>query len=275
MARTLTRAQLKVRMLRALSGLSQEDFERSTQVPNIGGMEKGDRHPTAVQIARMCEVLNITTDDSEMLIQDYEARVARYKAAGAAGPEPPLALPAKTPGIAAIVEEAEIRLGRAGEEHAAARAAEREQARGPWERLKKLESFDEMVLVARSAKEFQTWAVVELICDETREMVGAASDGNRGDRDDRDVAERARNLAELAVEISGRIRAVDSWRTRLRGYAMAHLANAQSAAGDVDTARETMEEAERLWESGQDPEQILDPGRFHDLEAAISFSDAN
>jgi len=269
MARTLTRAQLKVRMLRALSGLSQEDFERSTQVPNIGGMEKGDRHPTAVQIARMCEVLNITTDDSEMLLQDYEARVARYKASGATGSEPPLTMPAKTPGIAAIVEEAEIRLGRAGEEHAAARAAEREQARGPWERLKKLESFDEMVLVARSAKEFQTWAVVELICDETREMVSAAGGG------DRDSAERARNLAELAVEISGRIRAVDAWRTRLRGYAMAHLANAQSAAGDVDTARETMEEAERLWESGQDPEQILDPGRFHDLEASISFSDAN
>jgi transcriptional regulator with XRE-family HTH domain len=253
-----------VRLLRALSGLSQEEFQRSTQVDNIAGMESGQRHPTAAQISRMCEVLSITTDDCEMLFQDYEARVARYKAAGANGPEPPLTMPAKAPGLAAILEEAEIRLGRAGEEHAAARAAEREQARGPWERLKKLESFDEMVLVARSAKEFQTWAVVELICDETRQMVASSDD-----------PERARNLAELAVEISGRIRAVDSWRTRLRGYAMAHLANAQSAAGDVDTARETMEEAERLWDSGQDPEQILDPGRFHDLESAISFSDAN
>lgn len=261
MARTLTRAQLKVRLLRALSGLSQEEFERLTQVANIAGLENGTRHPTAAQIARLCEAVGISTEDCETLFQDYEARVARYKASGASGQEPPLTVPASVPSIAALLEEAEARLGRAGEERAATRAAEREQARGPWERLNNLESFDEMVLVARSSKELQTWAVVELICNESARV---ATEGD---------TERARNLAELAVEISGRIRAVDSWRTRLRGFAMAHLANALSASGSVDAARETMEEAERLWESGQDPEQILDPGRFLDLEAAISLAD--
>lgn len=266
MARSLTRAQLKVRLLRALSGLSQEEFERSTQVENIAGMENGQRHPTAVQIARMCESLSLSAEDCETLLQDYEARVARHKAGGSSGPEPPLAVPGKAPSIAAILEEAEARLGRAGEEKAATRAAEREQARGPWERLRKLESFDEMVLVARSSKELQTWAVVELICDESARMAAAG---------DRESGERARNLAELAVEVAGRIRATDAWRTRVRGFAMAHLANALHAVGESDAARETMEEAERLWESGQDPEQILDPGRFHDLGSAISFSDAN
>ena len=263
MARTLTRAQLKVRLLRALSGLSQEEFERSTQVANLAGMENGTRHPTAAQIARLCETVGITPEDCETLFQDYEARVARYKASGAAGPEPPLTVPTRVPSIAAMLEEAEARLGRAGEERAATRAAEREQARGPWERLKNLESFDEMVLVARSSKELQTWAVVELICNESARV---AADGD---------AERARNLAELAVEIAGRIRATDAWRTRVRGFAMAHLAHALQASGEGDAARETMEEAERLWESGQDPEQVLDQGRFHDLEAAISFSDVS
>ena len=266
MARSLTRAQLKVRMLRALSGQSQEEFERSTQVDNIAGMENGQRHPTAVQIARMCETLQIGPEDCETLLQDYEARVARHQAAkagsGSAGPEPPLVVPASAPSIAAMLEEAEERLGRAGEERAATRAAEREQARGPWERLKKLESFDEMVLVARSSKELQTWAVVELICEESARVASG------------DDPERARNLAELAVEVAGRIRATDAWRQRVRGFAMAHLANALHAAGESDAAREPMEEAERLWESGQDPEQILDPGRFLDLEASISLSDA-
>jgi transcriptional regulator with XRE-family HTH domain len=273
MARSLTRAQLKVRMLRALSGLSQEELERSAQVDNIAGMENGQRHPTAVQIARICETLQISPEDCETLLQDYEARVARHQAAkagsGSAGPEPPLVVSkGSVPSIAAMLEEAEERLGRAGEERAATRAAEREQARGPWERLQKLGSFDEMVLVARSSKELQTWAVVELICDESARMAGSAGSAGSGDR------ERARNLAELAVEVAGRIRATDAWRQRVRGFAMAHLANALHAAGENDAARETMEEAERLWDSGQDPEQILDPGRFLDLEASISLSDA-
>jgi transcriptional regulator with XRE-family HTH domain len=261
MARTLTRAQLKVRMLRALSGLSQEEFERETQVENIAGLESGLRHPTAAQIARMCDSLHITPEDCETLFQDYEARTA--KGGASAGVEP-LRVPGGVPSIAAILEEAEARISQAGEERVATRTAEREQARGPWERLKGLGSFDEMVLVARSAKELQTWAVVELICEESARA--AASD---------ESTEHARNLAELAVEIAGRIRASEGWRQRVRGFAMAHLANALKSAGNLDAARETMEEAERLWESGQDPEQILDPGRFLGLEASITLSDAN
>jgi hypothetical protein len=248
-------------MLRALSGLPQEDFERSTQVENIGKLENGTRHPTAAEIARMCETLGITTEDCEILFQDYEARVAEYKASGAVGPEPP-AVSGTLSEIGKLIEEAQARLERAGEERAAGRAGEREQARGPWERLRKLESFDEMVLVARSSKELQTWAVVELICNESARV--APED-----------PERARNLAELAVEIAGRIRATEGWRTRVRGFSMAHLATALHAAGQSDAARETMEEAERLWDAGQDPEEILDPGRFHDLVSAISFSDVS
>lgn len=262
MARTHTRAQLKVRMLRAFSGLSQEEFERETQVDNIAGMESGLRHPTAAQIARMCDSLNITPEGCETLFQDYEARVAKGRVISTL-PEPLRTPGGGMPSMAAILEEAEARLGRSGEERAANRTAEREQARGPWERLKGLGSFDEMVLVARSAKELQTWAVVELICEESaRAAASAESTGY------------ARNLAELAVEIAGRIRASEGWRLRVRGFAMAHLANALKSAGNLDAARETMEEAERLWESGQDPEQILDPGRFLDLEASITLSDA-
>jgi hypothetical protein len=156
-----------------------------------------------------------------------------------------------------LLEEAEGRLGRVDEERVETRAAERAAAKGPWERLRNLGSFDEMVLVARSSKELQTWAVVELICQESSE---ARKPGD---------AARARDLAELAVEIAGRIRAAEPWRLRVRGYAMAHLAVAISAVGNDEAARETMEEAERLWDSGQDPEKILGNGIFLDLEASL------
>lgn len=258
-----TRAQLKVRMLRAVSGVSQEEFERATGVPNIAGMESGARHPTAAQIARMCELVNITPDDCETLLQDYEARVARHKAEGGFGTEPPFMVPGSIPSIARLLEEAEVRLGQISEEKIAARAAERAAAKGPWERLKKLGSFDEMVLVARSSKELQTWAVVELICNESSHAAAV------------DDAQQARNLGELALEIAGRIRAPESWRLRVRGFAMAHVAFALHIGGQEDLARETMEEAERLWEAGVDPEKVLDQGKFHDLESTISPNDLN
>ena len=261
MARNLTRAQLKVRMLRALSGLSQEEFEQATEVPNIAGMENGARHPTAAQIARMCQFVNITPEDCETLLQDYEARVARHKAEGGPGSEPPFMVPAEIPSIAQLLEEAEVRLGRAGEERVAIRAAERAAAKGPWERLRNLGSFDEMVLVARSSKELQTWAVVELICNESTQA--AVEDPGL-----------ARNLAELAVEIAGRIRAAETWRLRVRGFAMAHLAYALHCEEKEDAAREMMEEAQRLWDAGLDPEQILDQGKFLDLESSIISADS-
>jgi transcriptional regulator with XRE-family HTH domain len=260
MARNLTRAQVKVRMLRALSGISQEEFERATEVPNIAGMENGSRHPTAAQIARMCQFLDITPEDCEKLLQDYETRVAQHRAEGGRpGTEPPFMVPGSIPSIARLLEEAEMRLGLVSEEKVAIRAAERRAAKGPWERLRNLGSFDEMVLVARSAKELQTWAVVELICQESTNASTLEP-------------ELARNLSELAVEIAGRIRAPESWRLRVRGFAMAHLAFALHCEEKEEPAREMMDEAQRLWEAGLDPEQILDEGKFLDLESSINTS---
>jgi transcriptional regulator with XRE-family HTH domain len=256
MARTHhTRAQLKVRMLRALSGLSQEEFERETQVDNIAGMEKGTHHPTAAQIARMCITLKITPEQCEALLQDYEARVARHGAAASLpGPERREMAPPAAPSLEATIDEYEERISRSGEGRDAARNAERERARESWGRLSRLESFDEMVLLARTAREYQTWAVVELLCDES---------ARAGD------VERARDLAALAVEIAGRIGAPEGWRRRVLAFAMAHLASAQAAAGDLEAARGGFEEAERLWDSGEDPESVLDSGRFLDLVEAL------
>lgn len=262
MARTHhTRAQLKVRMLRALSGLSQEEFGRMTQVDNIAGMESGARPPTAQQIARMCASLNITPEHCETLLQEYEARGSRERAAaGSARPERQEfpGFPGKSaPSLEATIDEYETRIGRAGEVRDATRVAERERARESWGRLKRLESFDEMVLVARTAREYQTWAVVELLCEESGLEV------------ERENPERARDLAALAVEIAGRIGAPEGWRRRVLAFATAHLASAQAAAGDLESARGGFEEAERLWESGEDPENVLDAGRFLDLVEAL------
>jgi hypothetical protein len=263
MSRTLalTRAQIKVRMLRALSGHSQEEFERETQVDNIAGMENGLRPPSASQIARMCSSVDLAPEDIETVLQSYEACVVRNR--GEADPPAPLrrAELERADSMTAILDDFEARI-QANEKERPARlaadlAVERERARASWERVKGL-GFDEIVLVARSAREYQTWALVELICNESVRMVSSS-------------AERARDLAGLAVEIAGRVRLSPGWHRRILGFAKAHLASAQNAAGDGDTARETMEEAERLWDSGEDESRILDADRFFDLEASISL----
>lgn len=259
MTRTLTRGQLKTRLLRALSGLSQEDFERETEVENIAGIENGLRHVTPGQVARMCQITRITPEGCEMLIQEYEARVARVarsrEAEMAAKPERrPVPEPTS---MAGIIEEFEARMSRHGEERSARRAAERELARNNWERVKGL-SFADVALLARSAREFKSWALVELVCDES---VRAGEQG---------FAERAQDLAGLAVEIAGHVRGSESWCRCLRGFALAHLASAENAAGDPGAARETLAEAERLWESGENPDQVLDADRFLSLKASLT-----
>lgn len=259
MTGTLTRNQLKARVLRALSGLSQEDFEHRTRVECIGHIESGWRHLTAEHVARMCASAGLTPEGCETLIQEYEAEVARVarSRAGEVQPRPerrPVPEPAMS--IAGIIEEFEARMSRRGEERSEKRAAEREQARDSWERVQGL-GFGDVALLARTSREYRSWALVELICGESVEA------GQQG------FAERARDLAGLAVEIAGHVRASERWSLRLRGFALAHLAKAQHAAGDPGTARKTFAEAERLWKSGANPDQILDESRFAALKAAL------
>ncbi|MES1242032.1 MAG: hypothetical protein ABUT39_10470 [Acidobacteriota bacterium] len=255
MARTLTRSQLKARVLRALSGLPQEEFERETQVENIAGIESGSRRLGADQVARMCPSAGLTPEGCEALIREYEALAVH----GAETSHPPPSRrerwtnPEHAAGIAAIIEAAETRIGRIGEERSAMRAAEREQARGSWERAQGL-SFDDVALLARASREYQSWALVERVCDES---LISLIPGEQG-------------LAELAVEIAGRVRGSEGWCRRIRGFALAHLAKARRAAGDPGAARETLAEAERLWKSGEDPDQVLDAGRFRSLKASAT-----
>ena len=57
-------------------------------------------------------------------------------------------------------------------------------------------------------------------------------------------------LAELAVRLALRVPGEDGWRARLRGYALAHLAQARFAQGDLDGGIEAFHEAQRLWDEG-------------------------
>lgn len=133
---------------------------------------------------------------------------------------------------------------------------DRAEARDAWTRLRAVESLRELALAVRVAREHHRWALVELLCDESERA--ASKD-----------AGRARDLAFAAVRIARGLRAREGWRRRLLGFAAAHLANALRVAGHLVRAERVLAAARRLWESGEDPDQLLDPGRLFDLEASL------
>jgi transcriptional regulator with XRE-family HTH domain len=111
--------------------------------------------------------------------------------------------------------------------------------------------------LVESAGEYQSWALCERLCAESERA--AAAD-----------ARRAVELAELAVRVAGRVPGEESWRSRLQGYAWAHLGNARRVASDLPGAEEAFAKARPLWESGAagDP-GLLSEGQVLDLEASL------
>jgi tetratricopeptide (TPR) repeat protein len=135
-------------------------------------------------------------------------------------------------------------------------AADRQLARGAWERLKRRPAAERRSLV-RKAREFRGWAVCESACEES---LKAAPDS----------AARALEHAGLAVEIARCAIGEDLFRRRLQGYAEAHLGNARRVHGDLRGADEAFGRARALWQAGApgDP-GLLNEALVLGLEASL------
>ena len=109
----------------------------------------------------------------------------------------------------------------------------------------------------RQRPELQTAGFCELLCEESIRAAG-------------DSAQRARHLAQLAVEVAERVRGEEGWRQRTLGYAWAHLGSAIRVGGDLPAADATVERAAELWQVGAyaDP-GLLNQARVLHIEAAL------
>lgn len=132
----------------------------------------------------------------------------------------------------------------------------RAQARVLWERMKGQPSTRRRLLV-ESSQEFRNWALCELVCEKSLEAAA-------------DRADRALDLAGLAVRISELSPGEMAWRKRLQGYALAHLANARRVSGDLPAADEAFARARSLWEGGAgNDEGFLDEALISGMEASL------
>lgn len=82
---------------------------------------------------------------------------------------------------------------------------------------------------------------------------------------------RAGHLAELAVAAAARAAGTEGFRSRLRGFAGVHLANAWRVAGrDLPAAADSFERAKADWNAGTDHDAgLLNASRVLGLEASM------
>ncbi len=135
--------------------------------------------------------------------------------------------------------------------------ASREAAPVAWKAFSACPEVSRLELV-RQVAEFQTAGFCELLCEES---LAAASDS----------ASRARQLAQLAEATAELAEGGQAFRSRLRGYAGAHLANAERVAGrDLPAAEETLERALAAWDAGDGADSgLLNAARVCGLTASL------
>ncbi len=246
----LTLRQLLVRLVRALSGMSQKAFGESTQVdPKMLALyEVGDRDPSNETVQRLTEGVGLTVPAAEEVLRfaDTLRRPKRRTGLGASD---------LFPQLEALGTRFLERLLRLPPPVPLPRAADRQSVEELWAQLKGL-SEDQQVAVVRVGREFQTWALAERYCAESEIEASRQID-------------RAASLARLAQEIADRVPGSEGWSLRITGYVAAHAPNVTRVAGDLRAARAGFEKAKQRWLAGSDPGGLLDPGRLLDLEASL------
>jgi transcriptional regulator with XRE-family HTH domain len=138
----------------------------------------------------------------------------------------------------------------------AAAAAARERAAAIWEGLRELAAGPRAALLAAEPG-LVDWSLVELLCERS---VDAAAD----------TAERAVELAGLAVQAALLAPGEPAWCARMEGWARFFLANARRVQGRLDRARAEMDRARERWRAGEavDPFPFAE-WRLLDLEASL------
>jgi tetratricopeptide (TPR) repeat protein len=133
---------------------------------------------------------------------------------------------------------------------------DRQAAQGSLARLLRRTPAERRTLI-RKTQEYRSWAVSELACAESLKAAPHSAD-------------RAQELAELAVEVAQQAAGDPLLRKRTEGYAGAHLGNSKRVHGKLQESDETFARAIPLWKAGA----LGDPGLFNEarvlgLEASL------
>jgi transcriptional regulator with XRE-family HTH domain len=132
----------------------------------------------------------------------------------------------------------------------------RRRAPDLWARLYPLPAAERRVLV-ENGEEFHSWALCELVCEESARAAA-------------DRADRALELAQLALRIARHVAGDDACRAQVQGHAWGFVGNARRVANDFAGADKAFTRSKQLSQAGAaaDP-PLLDSSRLLDLEASL------
>lgn len=140
--------------------------------------------------------------------------------------------------------------------HGAIGLVEKQLAAELWARLRPLTPAERQFQVEADLL-YHRWGLAVFLAHESAD---AAADDHG----------RARELAQLAAEIAGRLQGGEPWPSRVQGYVGAFLGNAQRVGGELPAAARTLIRARHLWEAGATADPgLLDESRFLSLEASL------
>ncbi|HYG63461.1 MAG TPA: helix-turn-helix transcriptional regulator, partial [Thermoanaerobaculia bacterium] len=250
----MTRRQELARLLRALSGKTQEDFAEAigSHPSLIGLIEIGRADPGDTVLRTMARAAGLDLADARLLLDEHE-RLARFRRQRLNGEVDLMsALPER---LRDHLSAALRRLWTLPRPVPLPCTGDREKAHEQWRLLEAVPATLRQA-VTRADKELWNWALCELLCEQSEKAAGRS-------------VEEAAGLAQLAEEIASLVRGPEGFCRRLQGYTAAHRSNVHRVAGELKPARVALERAKALWHSGDDPFGLFDPGRLLDLEASL------
>lgn len=137
--------------------------------------------------------------------------------------------------------------------------ADRAPAQALWDRIRALPRARQLGELRR-APAGGLWALCEVLCLESQSQ--CAHDPAAGAA-----------LAELALKVAERVAGEAAWRTKVRGLALAHMANALRAQGDFPAAERAFLSADRCWKTGEAARNgLLEEGLLFALKASLRRS---
>ena len=248
----MRRENLKARLLRALSGKTQEQFAQEIGVhPSlVAQIELGLFTPRPELLARLAESAALGPEDAEEILRVAETLGRERQRRGR---EEGLDLLGES--VRDLLSRTQRRLLTLPAPARLPASEDRSHAGELFARLLELDHATALAVVG-VAREFQDWALCERLCEESVEALASDLD-------------RAAVLAQLAWVIAERVRGMGAFGERLQGFAAGHEANVLRVAGELKAAKKRLGEAKRLWEQGRDPAGVLDPGRLLHFEAAL------
>ena len=270
-------AKAFVRVLRALRGWNKQKLAREAGLDpsTIVRYEKGQIVPPPATLARLVAAIGMPLVLAERLFLPL-VRLSRLVVAAEPGAAPRAGLPWQAgssregdPEVAAFADAMSVATG-AALGLLGAELAQCEEGGDPgrpgagWEgglpRRAGWSGIEEVVaaLEGQLTSTPRRWLLAESLCSRSVEAAPHS-------------AAEALRLARLAVQAAAQSKGSRAWRSRLRGFARAFLANALRVAGRLREAEAEFAAAWRLWRGGAagDPHGVLPEWRLLDLEASL------